>query len=70
MRPGRSRSWSPTSTCRATQVLAVFPNLPVVIVSGRPEVFQSSWQHTLGYTLMKKPYRPSELIRVVRSLTE
>ncbi len=54
----------------ATQVQAVFPGLPVVIVSGRPEVFQSSWQHTLGYTLMKKPYRPSELIRVVRSLTE
>ena len=53
----------------AAQVLAVYPGLPVVIVSGRPEVFQSSWQHTLGYTLMKKPYRPSELIRVVRSLT-
>ena len=53
----------------AAQVRAVFPGLPVVIVSGRPEVFRSSWQHTLGYTLMKKPYRPSELVRVVRSLT-
>ena len=53
----------------AAQVRAVFPGLPVVIVSGRPEVFQSTWQHTLGYTLMKKPYRPSELVRLVRSLT-
>ncbi len=54
----------------AAQVRAAYPGLPVVIVSGRPEVFQSSWQHTLGYTLMKKPYRPSELVRLVRSLTE
>ncbi len=53
----------------AAQVRTVFPDLPVVIVSGRPEVFQSSWQHTLGYRLMKKPYRPSELVRLVRSLT-
>ena len=53
----------------AAQVRAVFPDLPVVIVSGRPEVFQSSWQHTLGYKLMKKPYRPSELVTLVRSLT-
>ncbi len=53
----------------AARARSVLPGLPVVIVSGRPEVFQSTWQHALGYTLMKKPYRPSELVRLVRSLT-
>ncbi len=53
----------------AAWVRAAFPGLPVVIASGRPEVFQSAWQHTLGYTLIRKPYRPSELVGVVRSLT-
>ena len=53
----------------AAQVRAIFPMLPVVIASGRPEVFQTSWQRDLGYRLIRKPYRPSELIALVRSLT-
>ena len=53
----------------AAQARALFPALPVVIASGRPEVLQSSWRHDHGYWLMKKPYRPSELVKLVRSLT-
>ncbi len=54
----------------AAQVRAIFPTLPVVIASGRPEVFRTSWQRDLGYRLMKKPYRPSELIKLVQLLTD
>ncbi len=54
----------------AAQVRAIFPALPVVIASGRPEVFQASWQRDYGYRLMKKPYRPSELVELVQSLIE
>ena len=53
----------------AALVRTVFPALPVVIASGRPEALQSSWQRDHGYMLMKKPYRPSELVALVRSLT-
>ena len=53
----------------AAQVRTVFPALPVVIASGRPEALQASWQRDHGYRLMKKPYRPSELVALVRSLT-
>ena len=53
----------------AAQVRTVFPALPVVIASGRPEALQSSWRRDHGYMLMKKPYRPSELVALVRLLT-
>ena len=52
----------------ATQVRTIWPWLPVVIVSGRPEVFRSAWQHDHDYQLIKKPYLPSDLIQVVKSL--
>lgn len=44
------------------------PKVPVVIVSGRPEVFQVAWKTDLGYTMLKKPYRPGELVRLMRQL--
>ena len=53
----------------AAQVRAVLPTLPVVIATGRPEAFQAFWQRDYGYRLMKKPYRPSELVTLVHSLT-
>ncbi len=44
------------------------PNIPVVIVSGRPDALQSSWRSEFGYAVLKKPYLPSDLVGLVRSL--
>ncbi len=44
------------------------PGIPVIIATGRPEVLQASWREELGYCLLRKPYLPSQLVRLVRSL--
>ncbi len=41
------------------------PRIPVIIASGRPEVFQSAWRTSLGYWLLRKPYGPGELVGIV-----
>lgn len=52
----------------AAQVRELAPSLPVVIASGRPEVFRPHWKTALGYTLLAKPYRPHQLVELARSL--
>jgi len=47
-----------------------WPAMPVVIASGRPEIFQPDWRHALGYNLLRKPYMPMELIDLVRQLVD
>ena len=44
------------------------PGVPVVIASGRPEVFQDYWRTRLGYKLLCKPYGPGELVGLVSRL--
>jgi DNA-binding response OmpR family regulator len=44
------------------------PDLPVIIASGRPEIFKPTWRTALGYVLLTKPYRPRELVGLARSL--
>ncbi len=53
----------------ASRVRDVFPSIPVIIVSGQPEVLRTQWRQRYGYRLLKKPYRPSELVKLVHSLT-
>lgn len=53
----------------AARVRDAIPDIPVVIASGRPDAFQTFWQTDLGYQFLKKPYLPSDLIKVVASLT-
>ena len=45
-----------------------WPTIPVIIASGRPDFFQQHWQDQLGYRLLKKPYTPSELVRLAHDL--
>lgn len=45
-----------------------YPGLPVVIASGRPDVFKPSWRTELGYALLRKPYVPRELVAIIRHL--
>jgi CheY-like chemotaxis protein len=52
----------------AAAIRKQIPDIPVVIASGRPELFQASWRHELGYGLVSKPFRPSELIDLIQQL--
>ena len=45
-----------------------WPLIPVVIVSGRPEVFRQRWEDEEGYGLLRKPYLPQQLVELVRRL--
>jgi CheY-like chemotaxis protein len=53
----------------AAAIRQQLPDIPVVIASGRPELFQESWHRELGYGLVSKPFRASELIELVRHLS-
>jgi DNA-binding response OmpR family regulator len=53
----------------ASCVRQKWPNLPVVIASGRPDIMKLSWQAHSGYRLLRKPYGPRQLIGVLRELT-
>ena len=44
------------------------PDIPVVIASGRPEVFKPAWRTELGYRLLRKPYGPRQLIALLEQL--
>jgi CheY-like chemotaxis protein len=52
----------------AARVREAFPSIPVVIASGRPEVFQADWRTRFDYHLLKKPYLPSELVHLLEEL--
>lgn len=52
----------------AAQLRLAIPGIPVVIASGRPEALQAAWQTELGYKLLRKPYLPSELVKMVEAL--
>ena len=54
----------------AARVRQLIPAIPVIIASGRPEALRASWQTELGYRLLKKPYLPSDLVRLARSLVQ
>ncbi len=47
-----------------------YPGIPVVIVSGRPDVFRVGWQSRLGYGLLRKPYVARDLVAIIRRMTE
>lgn len=47
-----------------------FPGIPVIIASGRPDVLRAEWRRERGYRFLEKPYLPSELLRVMKSLLD
>ena len=53
----------------AARIRECWPAIPVIIASGRPDIFEVSWKHELGYQLLKKPYLPSQLVSLVGALT-
>jgi CheY-like chemotaxis protein len=46
-----------------------WPDMPVVIASGRPDVLRQAWRDDKGYRLLPKPYGPRQLIGVLRDVT-
>lgn len=44
------------------------PGIPVIIVSGRPDILRAAWRTDLGYHFMRKPFLPSDLAKLVGSL--
>jgi len=53
----------------AAHVRAILPGIPVIIISGRPDVMRPSWQTEQGYALLKKPFVPSALLKLVNEMT-
>jgi CheY-like chemotaxis protein len=39
-----------------------YPSIPVILATGRPDVLDHRWHSDAGFVLLRKPYRPSELI--------
>ncbi len=52
----------------AARVRQTYPTMPVVIASGRPDVFHPGWSRDYGYRLLRKPYLASELVALVNDL--
>ena len=52
----------------ASEFRNVFPGIPVVIISGRPDVLDPRWQTDQNFVVLKKPFLPSHLIRSLRTI--
>jgi two-component system, response regulator PdtaR len=52
----------------ALRVRQRWPDMPVVIASGRPDAMKVSWQEDKGYRLLRKPYLPRQLLGVLKEL--
>ncbi len=61
--PGRRDGLAVAAAMRAR-----WPEVPVVIASGRPDVFDAAGPATIGYHLLRKPYRPRDLVRLAATL--
>ena len=55
----------PTGLEVATRLWRRFPHLPVIVATGRPDVVRDMPVPDFPYYLLAKPYRPSELVRVI-----
>ena len=52
----------------AARMRSLNPDIPVIIATGRPEVLQARWREEFGFYLLRKPYLPSHLVGLVRTL--
>ena len=46
------------------------PGLPVLIASGSQEALSASWHRDGGFSVLPKPYRARELLRLVGEMTK
>ena len=52
----------------AERARVVAPGVPVVIVSGRPDLLQPDWRGRFNYVLLRKPFRLADMVSEVRAL--
>jgi CheY-like chemotaxis protein len=46
----------------AREMRGRYPTIPVILATGRPDVLDQRWRSDGGFVLLRKPYRPSELL--------
>ena len=51
----------------AARLRGRFPDLPVIVATGRPDALSAVPAAELRYRLLRKPYRPSELIGAIEA---
>ena len=47
-----------------------FPAIPVIIVSGRPDVLDPRWSRKFNYQVVRKPFLLSQLVKQLRSFLD
>ncbi|MBE7209938.1 MAG: response regulator [Gluconacetobacter diazotrophicus] len=52
----------------ANEFRDAFPDIPVIVVSGRPDILDPRWQAERGFATLRKPFRPSQLIESLRAV--
>ena len=52
----------------AAHIRQKWPSMPIVIASGRPDLFEDHWKDQLRYYLLEKPYMPSDLVLLLQVL--
>ncbi len=52
----------------AREVRARWPELPVIVATGRPDALSASSRRAFDYRLIRKPYGPTELVRTIREM--
>ena len=60
-------SGGPNGLAVAGHVRRLFPHLPVIVATGRPDALNDVSLEQLNYCLLRKPYRPSELIGAIEA---
>lgn len=52
----------------AQEIRRRHPTMPVILATGRPDILDVRWRSDSGFALLRKPYRPSELVSTVGGL--
>ena len=52
----------------AREFRGAFPGIPVIVISGRPDAIQPRWRGELGFSILRKPFLPSDLVALLRTL--
>ena len=47
-----------------------YPEIPIILATGRPDVLDANWQSVDGFVLLRKPYRPSEMITALARVVQ
>ncbi len=52
----------------AQELRRQYPTIPVILTTGRPDILDVRWRSDSSFALLRKPYRPSELLSTLGNL--